>query len=426
MDHQLRQRHGAIAAAVAAAVAISAGCQASPAPSAATTSTPVSTAVAVSTGAPPTTAAALATVDPADRFSHVSGADLPRNGPIVFYRTDDARSKNTPFEISANGLNERKLREGGVLPGVLSPNVEQIAVFYLVKDPKPTPGRESDWLRPAIVNADGSGWRALDPAPGGKFHLQPIGWSADGSRLILGSGGDAVDPKDAGVFTVRASDGGDLTQVYAAAPGHHEGYTVSPDRSKLLGTTSTTDFDRALFVVNADGSGRVAITDPGLNVADLEFYDGISSDWSPDGSHLVFGAQTAAEPGDPPGLYVERADGTNRHLIVQPEIGAVSAQWSPTGDLIAFTSKLRAGGQVWVVAPDGTGLRQLTDGSDGSTSIVPMWSPDGQALTFQRDLDDQVTLWTMASDGSSQRQLSPTPLAIDFVGGYDWWPAIDR
>src|SRR4051794_17228622 len=315
MGQERRRRHPTRAAAVAAAVLVAAGCQASPAPSAATP-TARSTAPATPTAGPLATVSA----EPADTFARGAVADLPQNGPIVFFRTDDARSTDTPFEIAPSGRNEHQLFKGGLLPGVWSPTHPHIAVAYRVKDRKPTPGAESEWIRPAIVNADGSGWIALDPAPGRKLHLQPIGWSADGLRLILGSGGDDVDPADEGVYTLGMSGARELTHVYTAAAGHNEGYTVSPDGSKVLGTTSTSDFDRALFVVNTDGSGRVAITDSTLNVVDLDWYDGISSDWSPDGTHVVFGANTVAEPGDPPGLYVERTDGTHRHLIVQPEI----------------------------------------------------------------------------------------------------------
>src|SRR5258705_1656970 len=90
---------------------------------------------------------------------------LPKNGLIVFYRTDDARSTNTPFSIEPDGTHETKLHDGGLLPGAVSPDGTRIAVHQLVKDPSPMRGAESAWIRPAVVNADGSGYRLLNAYP---------------------------------------------------------------------------------------------------------------------------------------------------------------------------------------------------------------------------------------------------------------------
>jgi hypothetical protein len=422
-----RVRHastrGAVFSVFSVVALVASACQSAPDPSTAAAATSVATA-APTVGTATAAKTAAATALPAERFVTIGKGDLPENGPIVFFHTNDARTSNSPYEIATSGFNEHQLRDGGLLPGVWSPDGKQLAVRHLVKDPSPKPGAEAAWLRPAIVNADGSGWRALDPAAGRKMHLAPIGWAADGSNVLMDSGGEDVDAADMGLWSMRASDGGELTHLYTTPQGHNEGFLPSPDRSKLLVTTSTNDLDRALFVINADGSGRVNITDATLNPAELEFYGGVSADWSPDGSHIVFGAQRTDGVGDPPALYVALADGTARREIVSAAIGAVSARWSPAGNLIAFTSKLRAGGQVWIVQPDGTGMRQLTDAAGDATSVVPMWSPDGSALLFERQVGGEVALWTMQADGTSQRQLTRTPIAAEYVGDYTWWPAI--
>ena len=54
--------------------------------------------------------------------------------------------------------------------------------------------------------------------------------------------------------------------------------------------------------------------------------------------------------------------------------------WSPHGDLISFTSKRDDDYEIYVIRPDGSGLRRLTytRGNDAHSE----WSPDGEWIAF--------------------------------------------
>ena len=54
--------------------------------------------------------------------------------------------------------------------------------------------------------------------------------------------------------------------------------------------------------------------------------------------------------------------------------------WSPDGKLIAFASS-RGDGGIYVVRPDGSGMRRLFTGAASNVD----WSPDGRRLAFQGD-----------------------------------------
>jgi len=336
-------------------------------------------------------------------------------GTIAFTRTDDAREHDTYFEIAPDGTGEMQL-DADYGHGAWSPDGSRLAFSY------------GDWdagVRPAIVNVEGTGFRVLQ-APDFRGHLMPLGWSADGSRLFVTTGGPdgPTATTDLGLYVLDAADGGGLTRVIAMPTGHVDLYAISPDARHILITrVQLDDSDRVLLVASIDGTDlrQVSPDDDTTRLLDFDWWDDASEAWAPDGERVAFSAHVEAANG-PGRLFVAGLDGKPKEIVGEG-IGGVTARWSPDGRWIAFTSKFRTGAQIWKVRPDGTGLEQLTFPASGF-SVMPVWSPDGADMLFQRQRVDagEVTLWTMRADGSDPRQLSPTPLASDLINGYAWWP----
>src|SRR5205085_1908298 len=103
----------------------------------------------------------------------------------------------------------------------------------------------------------------------------------------------------------------------------------SPDGNSILYYTSS----NAITVMNTDGSNPVVVG------------TGAIGEWSPDGARIAF--QTENGPGP---IHVVNRDGTGEFAV--PNATGDSASWSPDGTRILF----RAGGQLYSIAPDGTGL----------------------------------------------------------------------
>ena len=122
-------------------------------------------------------------------------------------------------------------------------------------------------------------------------------------------------------------------------------------------------------------------------------------------------------------VYVVDEDGTGLRQITPSGLGARSAQWSPDGGLIAFSTPFAnpQHPQVWVVRPDGRGLREVTYPASGTSSFAPIWSPDSSKLLFQRQQRAGRAVWTVNSDGKGLTKLADIP--SDSESLYEWGTA---
>src|SRR5262249_49731093 len=64
-------------------------------------------------------------------------------------------------------------------------------------------------------------------------------------------------------------------------------------------------------------------------------------------------------------LFVSRSDGSGLVQLTNDAAGERFPRWSPDGRRIAYFSNRSGRNQIWVVNPDGSGLRQLTDYVEG-------------------------------------------------------------
>ncbi len=121
-----------------------------------------------------------------------------------------------------------------------------------------------------------------------------------------------------------------------------------------------------------------------FTAADLVALDRVSDpQLSPDGKVLLYGLRVADVAGNSARseLWLVNADGKSRARRVAGEVNSASrGRWSRDGAFIYFTSKAGDTMQLWRIAPDGAGLRQITDLSVdiGSYRI----SPTGDAVIF--------------------------------------------
>jgi Tol biopolymer transport system component len=213
---------------------------------------------------------------------------------------------------------------------------------------------ENSWWNLYVVRADGSGFLQLTHRPS----ISNPSWSADGERIFFSR---VDDYGKEGVYSIRP----DGTDERLLAPVHG---TISPDGTRVAFMEEGSDGMDRIWVMNLDGSGRRALTDPPLR------NENFSPVWSPDGS-LVLYESYEKEGSD---LHIVDGDGGDQRRLTDLPGSERQAVWSPDGTHIAFSWSTDAGTDTYVVNADGTGLRRLADFPIHS----PAWSPDGSAVGF--------------------------------------------
>ncbi|MBE2268187.1 MAG: PD40 domain-containing protein [Anaerolinea sp.] len=134
--------------------------------------------------------------------------------------------------------------------------------------------------------------------------------------------------------------------------------------------------------------------------------------WSPDGSRIVF---TMALDGDEE-VYLIAPDGGGMIQLTRNDAVDVEPSFRPDG-MIVFASDADSPGfsEIWVIAPDGSGLTRLTNHPGSSYS--PVVSPDGTRIAYINDQSGDGDVYVMDIDG--QR---PFLLTVDDNGAEDRTP----
>ncbi len=102
-----------------------------------------------------------------------------------------------------------------------------------------------------------------------------------------------------------------------------------------------------------------------------------SPSFSPDGARIAFLSNLSGQPQ----VWVVSAKGGYPQMVTATDDPVTSMQWSPTGEWLALSIAPGGGlnSQIWIVRPDGTGLRMLTEGGSVNNWLGG-WTPDGSAI----------------------------------------------
>jgi Tol biopolymer transport system component len=200
-----------------------------------------------------------------------------------------------------------------------------------------------------------------------------LAWSPDGSRIAVAHDGmiELIDP-----------EGGNRSTL-VELPGIIVQPTWSPNGERIAfqGVPGYGSDERSLNVIDRDGSNLTELLGPAHD--SIGFFDPA---WSPDGSRIAYIASTKRTGAGLMRLRLEvvDADGSNPTELVEAGtcycLGFTPGlTWSPDGASMALTTGSMDGSLpghagmygLYVMNADGTGLRFVAEGANGS----PAWRP---------------------------------------------------
>jgi dipeptidyl aminopeptidase/acylaminoacyl peptidase len=314
--------------------------------------------------------------------SHWVGDGAPASGVAALGLTGLRTAMALLLLLLALGLVAGAILVGSLL---LRPAPVDLGIFAPIAG-RIVYGDESDmWGIDPIAPAD-SATRVQLTAKGGI----PLGWSSDGTRLLVMRGSDrqvdaegrVITEPDEHLFVLR-SDGSELEVT--EGPWSIRGATISPDGSRVVFAGVTNDTGSALYAVDVDGGPAGRLVGPGDDLIQQPTF-------SPDGTRIAF---TSGGGDHSNNVWLMKADGSDAHEILANETteGAGHVRglsWSPAGDQIA----LGLAGKIYTFAADGSGFTEVAgavtscDAADPcavklpKSAESPYWSPDGSQIAY--------------------------------------------
>ena len=209
---------------------------------------------------------------------------------------------------------------------------------------------DDDRVGTAIIQPDGTVERVLD-LPEGHLNLACLVWSPDDERLACEGFSD--NPSDSGVYSVRASDGGDVVRLTHARNGENDAPgDYSPDGTQLLFARGAEG--GPLFLLDLSGEIRKPQTMPGI-------YEDAGR-FSLDGQSILTSSGGT--------LFVLDLDGKPLFTIRETGAYLFNAVWSPSGEWIAYSRAVSGPhADIFISRPDGSERWQVTSTPDNEIGV---------------------------------------------------------
>lgn len=291
------------------------------------------------------------------------------------------------------------------LPGGVAAQGSPVASGTSIVYQTMTNGREGIWT----MALDGTHPVELAlGVDGDKLHPD---WSPDGARIVF----EVLHGELGELWTIGA-DGEGAALLYAcAAPCIRMEY---PAWSPVGGEIAFVTLDDLDGVAGPPDATALQVLDLASGtvreVVRTEFPTLMTGPrWSGDGTRLAIGVEHIDADGNDLGSTIALVDAAGGALteVTDPAGFAFYPDWNAAGDAIVFDQQTvqyamdpSGDAKTWnlfVMSPDGSGLRQITNVAQGTKLFQPSWTPDGKRVIATMDgPDGRMLVWVDVESGA--------------------------
>jgi len=240
-------------------------------------------------------------------------------------------------------------------------------------------------------------------------------WKPGGAKLAFESNHTDPDLDDTNaindIFTMNPDGSGIVKLTHSKDVSDQPDWSPDGEQIAFGSDRRNGAWRREIYVMDADGTNVQRVS----TLPEKAEFDSFAR-FSPDGRRLVFTRYITETLPIEAALFTVRVDGGGLKQLTPWGKGAGDSDWSPDGTKIIFEAspQVTSYGDIFTIDADGQQLTNLTDNySRGFGSSDPVWSADGTKILFVSEHyfsgESGIGLATMNPDGTDRHFILPNP-----------------